>query len=104
MLRLCSLLAVIALVVGQPAPAAWSHEKVAQQESNTDDWPQLGHDPQRTNASPATISGPFRFYWRWVGPPIAARVEPGAAGGPVFVGGGRRSRLAAGCSSAGSTA
>ncbi|HEY3108018.1 MAG TPA: PQQ-binding-like beta-propeller repeat protein, partial [Chloroflexota bacterium] len=51
------------------------------------DWPQLAHDPQRTGASPQTVAGPYRFYWRLTGVPIASRAQPVVVGGRLFVGG-----------------
>lgn len=51
------------------------------------DWPQLGRDPQRTNASPQTVSGPYRYYWRWTEVPMASRAQPVVVAGRLFVGG-----------------
>ncbi|HEX2988790.1 MAG TPA: PQQ-binding-like beta-propeller repeat protein, partial [Chloroflexota bacterium] len=51
------------------------------------DWPQLGHDAQKSNASPQSVDGPYRFYWRWTDVPFASRVQPVVAGGRLFVGG-----------------
>lgn len=50
------------------------------------DWPQLGRDPQRTNASPLVIEGPYRFYWRWTEVPFASRVQPVVSEGRLFIG------------------
>ena len=50
------------------------------------DWPQLGRDPQRTSASPQSVNGPYRFYWRWTDVPLASRAQPVVADGRLFVG------------------
>ncbi|HEX2923043.1 MAG TPA: PQQ-binding-like beta-propeller repeat protein, partial [Chloroflexota bacterium] len=51
------------------------------------DWSQLGHDAQKSNASPQSVDGPYRFYWRWTDVPFASRVQPVVADGRLFVGG-----------------
>ncbi len=51
------------------------------------DWPQLARDPQRSGVSPQTVSGPYRYYWRWTDVPIATRVQPVVANGILYVGG-----------------
>ena len=51
------------------------------------DWPQLGRDPQRSNASPQSVTGPYRFYWRWTNVPIASRAQPVTVNGTLFIGG-----------------
>ncbi len=54
---------------------------------NSDDWPQLGHDAQRTNDTPSNIPpGPYRFYWRWTNTPFASRVQPVVVGGVLYIG------------------
>ena len=52
-----------------------------------EDWPQLAHDAQKSNASPRSVDGPYRFYWRWTDVPFASRVQPVVASGRLFVGG-----------------
>lgn len=51
------------------------------------DWPQYGHDAQRTNASPTAVQAPYCYTWKWYGPPLASRAQPIVAGGRLFVGG-----------------
>jgi hypothetical protein len=50
------------------------------------DWPQLGYDPQRTNASPLQVDGPYCYQWKWYEAPIASRAQPVVAAGRLFVG------------------
>jgi PQQ-like domain len=54
--------------------------------ANNADWPQLGHDPQRSNATPQAVSGPYRFYWRWTSVPLASRIQPVVANNRLFIG------------------
>ena len=49
------------------------------------DWPQLGRDPQRTNASPLQVAPPYCYAWKWYEVPIAGRVQPVVAAGRLFV-------------------
>jgi hypothetical protein len=51
------------------------------------DWAQFGPDAQRIDVSPQTVSGPYRYYWRWTDVPFACRVQPVVAGGDRYVGG-----------------
>ncbi|MCL5411302.1 MAG: PQQ-binding-like beta-propeller repeat protein [Patescibacteria group bacterium] len=51
------------------------------------DWPQLGHDSQKSNATNQIVNGPYRFYWRWTDVPIASRIQPVIFNGTMFVGG-----------------
>ena len=55
--------------------------------TSVEDWPQLGHDPQRTSASSHTVGGPYRFYWRWMDAPLASRAQPVVSQGRLFIGG-----------------
>lgn len=50
------------------------------------DWPQLQRDPQRSGASPQSVPGPYRFYWRWNEAPLATRAQPVVAAGRLFIG------------------
>jgi hypothetical protein len=49
------------------------------------DWPQLGRDAQRTNASPLQVAPPYCYAWKWYEVPIAGRVQPVVAAGRLFV-------------------
>lgn len=49
-------------------------------------WPQLGHDPQRSSATSHTVDGPYRFYWRWTDVPLASRAQPVVAAGRLVIG------------------
>lgn len=51
------------------------------------DWPQLGHDPQRTNATPTEVDPPYCYAWKWYGAPIASRLQPVVSNGRLFIGG-----------------
>ncbi len=50
------------------------------------DWPQLGHDAQRTNSSPVQVDPPYCYAWKWYEAPIASRAQPVVAGGRLFIG------------------
>jgi outer membrane protein assembly factor BamB len=50
------------------------------------DWPQLGHDAQRTNYSPVQVDPPYCYAWKWYEVPLASRAQPVVAGGRLFVG------------------
>lgn len=50
------------------------------------DWPQLGHDPQRTNYSTVQVNPPFCYAWKWYAVPIASRVQPVVFKGLLYVG------------------
>ncbi|MFN8644207.1 MAG: PQQ-binding-like beta-propeller repeat protein, partial [Candidatus Binatia bacterium] len=52
-----------------------------------EDWPQLGHDPQRSNAGADRVDAPYCYAWKWYAVPIASRAQPVVAQGRVFVGG-----------------
>jgi hypothetical protein len=67
----------------KPIPASAAPAKTA---IDNADWPQLGHDPQRSNASPQAVSGPYRFYWRWTSVPLASRIQPVVAANRLFIG------------------
>jgi len=51
------------------------------------DWPQLGHDPQRTNYSSVQVNPPYCFTWKWYEVPMASRAQPVIADGRLFIGG-----------------
>lgn len=76
--------------LGSVALPQSSHVK-AYQISDTfsaiNDWPQLAHDAQRSNATDQAITGPYRFYWRWTSVPFAGRVQPVVADNRLFIGG-----------------
>jgi outer membrane protein assembly factor BamB len=50
------------------------------------DWPQLGHDPQRTNATSLQVDPPYCYTWKWYEVPLASRVQPVDANGRLFIG------------------
>lgn len=54
--------------------------------ANPEDWPQLGHDPQRTNYSPVQVEPPYCYTWKWYEVPIASRIQPVVANGRLFIG------------------
>jgi hypothetical protein len=49
-------------------------------------WPQLGHDPQRTNYTSLQVDPPYCYTWKWYEAPIASRAQPVVAGGRLFIG------------------
>lgn len=51
------------------------------------DWPQLGHDAQRTNYSSLQVDPPFCYAWKWYAVPIASRAQPIVVKGILYVGG-----------------
>lgn len=51
------------------------------------DWPQLGQNAQRTNASSQQVNGPYCYAWKWYGIPFASRAQPVVASGRLFLGG-----------------
>jgi hypothetical protein len=55
--------------------------------TSRNDWPQLGHDAQRTNYSPQQIEPPYCYTWKWYAVPIASRAQPVVANGRLFIGG-----------------
>lgn len=50
------------------------------------DWPQLGHDAQRTNDTSVQVNPPYCYTWKWYEAPIATRAQPVVANGRLFVG------------------
>ena len=50
------------------------------------DWPQLGHDAQRTNDTSVQVNPPYCYTWKWHEAPIATRAQPVVANGRLFVG------------------
>ncbi|NTU79627.1 MAG: PQQ-binding-like beta-propeller repeat protein [Chloroflexales bacterium] len=77
-----ALISVSMLTVSLPARATPAPAAIAES-----DWPQLGRDPQRTNASPQQVDGPYCFTWKWYEVPFASRAQPVVAGGRLFIGG-----------------
>jgi hypothetical protein len=65
------------LIAGSTAPSGVS----------PNDWPQAGHDPQRTNASAIEVPPPYCYSWKWYGAPIASRAQPVVSNGVLFIGG-----------------
>jgi outer membrane protein assembly factor BamB len=51
------------------------------------DWPQLGHDSQRTNYTTEQIDPPYCYAWKWDEVPFASRVQPVVSSGRLFIGG-----------------
>jgi outer membrane protein assembly factor BamB len=52
----------------------------------TSDWPQLGYNAQRTNASPVQVDPPYCYIWKWYEATIPSRAQPIVANGRLFVG------------------
>lgn len=52
----------------------------------TSDWPQLGYNAQRTNASPVQVDPPYCYVWKWYEATIPSRAQPIVANGRLFVG------------------
>ena len=50
------------------------------------DWPQLGHDPQRTNYTSVQVDPPYCYTWKWYEVPIVSRAQPVVADGRLFIG------------------
>ena len=50
------------------------------------DWPQLGHDPQRTGYTALQVSPPYCYVWKWNAVPLASRAQPVVANGILFIG------------------
>lgn len=50
-------------------------------------WPQLGHDPQRTNATPLQVDPPYCYAWKWNAVPVASRAQPVVLNGTLYIGG-----------------
>jgi outer membrane protein assembly factor BamB len=55
--------------------------------SPASNWPQLGHDAQRTNSSTQQVDPPYCYAWKWDAVPIASRAQPIVVSGILFVGG-----------------
>ena len=53
---------------------------------NIGDWPQLGHDPHRTNTTELQVDPPYCYSWKWYEAPIASRLQPVVASGRLFIG------------------
>jgi len=50
-------------------------------------WPQLGHDPQRTGATPLQVDPPYCYAWKWNAVPVASRAQPIVMNGNLYIGG-----------------
>lgn len=74
-IALTSALAPLSTVRGQEAA-----------QSTSQDWPQLGHDPQRTNSTDNQVDPPYCYAWKWYEVPIASRIQPVVASGRLFIG------------------
>jgi outer membrane protein assembly factor BamB len=61
-------------------------EASAESQAVATDWPQLGHDAQRTNSSPVQVDPPYCYAWKWYEAPIASRAQPVVVGGRLFIG------------------
>jgi hypothetical protein len=78
-----ALLALAALHVPEPVVRAAPKAAVV---AGAGDWPQLGHDAQRTNHTPLQVNPPFCYVWKWYEAPIAVRVQPVVVGNRLFIG------------------
>ena len=81
--RWVSLLLVGALLV---ATGAMTGSPLPSFAAASGDWPQLGHDPQRTNYTSVQVDPPYCYTWKWDEVPIASRAQPVVADGRLFVG------------------
>ena len=59
---------------------------VMYQRTNTNNWSQLGSNPQRTGYSPVQVDPPYCYTWKWYEAPIASRAQPVVANGRLFIG------------------
>jgi outer membrane protein assembly factor BamB len=50
------------------------------------DWPQLGRDPQRTNASKVQVDAPYCVAWKWYQVPLSGRSQPVVGNGVLYMG------------------
>ena len=80
-----ALLAATVPVAAAPGPPASGVPVPAAPDAGTD-WPQLGHDPQRSNTTSAQVDPPYCYTWKWYEVPIASRAQPVVAGGRLFIG------------------
>jgi hypothetical protein len=75
------------VVAALPSPArAVAAEASGSAQSLAGDWPQLGHDAQRTNYSPTQVDPPYCYAWKWYEAPFASRAQPVIAAGRLFLG------------------
>ena len=51
------------------------------------DWPQIGHDSQRTNYTSEQVDPPYCYSWKWYEVPLASRMQPVVSDGRLFIGG-----------------
>lgn len=88
----------VGLALAQLAQASWvradapASVRPGSAVSETDqvaatDWPQLGQNAQRTNATSLQVNGPYCYAWKWTGVPFPARAQPVVASGRLFFGG-----------------
>jgi len=93
---LAGLLALQTVASFIPAPTARAQDEppsateapvVDTAQAAAGDWPQLGQNAQRTNASSQQVNGPYCYAWKWYGIPFASRAQPVVAAGRLFLGG-----------------
>lgn len=83
---------VIGFVRGEASLPTKAHDAEPQESvrmrtsAEDSDWPQLGHDQQRTNYSPVQVDPPYCYAWKWYEAPIASRAQPVVADGRLFIG------------------
>ena len=78
---------ILALALAQPTAARpVSSQAVHPAGVSAQDWPQAGHDPQRTNATSVQVDPPYCFAWKWYEAPFASRTQPVVSGGKLFIG------------------
>jgi uncharacterized repeat protein (TIGR01451 family) len=77
LLLVSALLVATGVVTNSPSPAF---------AAASGDWPQLGHDPQRTNYTSVQVDPPYCYTWKWDEVPIASRAQPVVADGRLFIG------------------
>jgi hypothetical protein len=70
-----ALLAATVPVAAAPWPPASGDPIPAAPDAGTD-WPQLGHDSQRSNATSEQVDPPYCYAWKWYEVPIASRAQP----------------------------
>ncbi len=76
-----------AVVDARPARAQETPPQTESTQAAVGDWPQLGQNAQRTNASAQQVNGPYCYAWKWYGIPFASRAQPVVAAGRLFLGG-----------------
>jgi uncharacterized repeat protein (TIGR01451 family) len=76
LLLICALLVATGLITKSPSLSF----------AASGDWPQLGHDPQRTNYTTVQVDPPYCYTWKWYEVPIASSAQPVVADGRLFIG------------------